>query len=113
MAAVFLALAIAAEVVATTFLRVASAPDGRWWHYAIVIGGYIIAFASLGRSLAAGMPLAVGYAIWAALGVALVAMISWLVFKEPLTLVQIGGLAMVLGGVLLLELGGRHGAAEH
>jgi small multidrug resistance pump len=40
--------------------------------------------------------------------VVLVVVISWLLFKESLTLLQVGGMVLVVGGVALLELGGRH-----
>ena len=36
---------------------------------------------------------------------------SWLVFMESLTLLQIIGMGLVIGGVVLLELGSRHEAA--
>ena len=41
-------------------------------------------------------------------GVVAVAVISWLVFHESLTWQQIAGMVLVIGGVGLLELGGRH-----
>ncbi|ROS62007.1 small multidrug resistance pump [Frigoribacterium sp. PhB160] len=106
----FLALAIVGEVVATSFLKVTSGPDARWYHYAVVVGGYVFAFTMLAQSLGRGVPLGIAYAVWAGVGVVLVALISWLVFKEPLTLLQLGGIVLVIGGVTMLELGGRHDA---
>jgi small multidrug resistance pump len=64
----------------------------------------------LSQTLRAGVPLGIAYAIWAGVGVVLVALISWLVFRETLTLVQLAGIVLVIGGVTLLELGGRHPA---
>jgi small multidrug resistance pump len=52
--------------------------------------------------------LLIGYAIWAAVGVALIALISWVFFKESLTWVQVIGIVFVIAGVGLLELGGKH-----
>lgn len=104
----FLALAIAAEVVATAFLKLTSGENTRWWAYAVVIVGYVASFAALSRALALGVPLGVAYALWSAIGVVLIVLISWLFFKETLTWVQIAGLVLVIGGVGLLELGGRH-----
>lgn len=106
----FLSLAIVSEVVATTFLRVVSGPNAPWWPYIVVVVGYVLAFVMLAQSLKAGIPLGIAYAIWAGVGVVLVALISWLVFREPLTLVQIGGIVLVIAGVGLLELGGRPSA---
>ena len=42
------------------------------------------------------------------MGVVLVVVISWLVFHESLTWMQIAGIVLVIGGVGLLELGGKH-----
>ena len=106
----FLALAIVGEVVATSFLKVTSGPVARCYHYAVVVGGYVFAFTMLAQSLGRGVPLGIAYAVWAGVGVVLVALISWLVFKEPLTLLQLGGIVLVIGGVTMLELGGRHDA---
>ncbi|MBG6107616.1 multidrug efflux SMR transporter [Frigoribacterium sp. CG_9.8] len=105
----FLAGAIVAEVIATTALKFATG-DGanRILAYAIVTLGYIAAFAMLSQSLTQGVPLGIAYAIWAGVGVVLVVVISWIFFKEPLTLVQIGGMVLVIGGVAMLELGGKH-----
>ena len=51
------------------------------------------------------MPVGVAYGIWSASGVALTAVLAALVFRDPLT-VRIGlGIAAVIGGVLLVELG--------
>ncbi|GAA4265101.1 multidrug efflux SMR transporter [Frondihabitans peucedani] len=106
----FLALAIASEVVATTFLRVVSGPNAPWWPYIVVAVGYVLSFVMLSQTLRAGVPLGIAYAVWAGVGVVLVALISWLVFHEPLTLLQIGGVVLVIAGVGLLELGGARPA---
>ncbi|MEO7123121.1 MAG: multidrug efflux SMR transporter [Lacisediminihabitans sp.] len=104
---IFLALAIAAEVVATAFLKLASGENARWWDYAVVIVGYVASFAALSRALALNVPLGIAYAIWAAVGVVVIVLISWLFFNESLSWVQIIGLVLVIGGVGLLELGGQ------
>src|SRR5690606_14547778 len=92
---VFLAIAIAGEVVATSFLKLTTAEKPQWWAYVIVVVGYLLAFWMLSLSLGRGVPLGIAYAIWAGVGVVLVALISWLVFKEGLTLAQIIGMALV------------------
>lgn len=104
----FLALAIAAEVVATTFLGFTSGENSKWWAYIVVTVGYVASFAALAQSLARGVPLGVAYAVWSAIGVVLIVAISWLFFRESLTWVQIVGLVLIIGGVGLLELGGKH-----
>ncbi|MEO8093984.1 MAG: multidrug efflux SMR transporter [Pseudolysinimonas sp.] len=103
----YLAIAIVGEVIATSFLKLTSGERAVWWAYPIVAVGYGLSFWMLAMALAARVPLGIAYAIWAAVGVVLVAAISWVVFKESLTLLQILGMGLVIGGVVLLELGGR------
>lgn len=104
----FLALSIVGEVIATTFLKFTSGERAVWWAYPIVVVGYIFAFTMLSQTLSRGVPLGIAYAIWAGVGVVLVAIISWLAFGETLTWQQLAGMALVVGGVVLLELGGKH-----
>jgi small multidrug resistance pump len=104
----FLAGAIIAEVIATTALKFTTGDGNKVVPYILVAVGYIGAFVLLSQSLTKGVPLGIAYAIWAGVGVVLVVVISWLLFKESLTLLQVGGIVLVVGGVALLELGGRH-----
>jgi small multidrug resistance pump len=104
----YLAAAIVSEVVATSFLKFASGPKNVWWAYIIVGVGYILSFVLLSITLRSGVPLGIAYAIWAGVGVIAVAIISWVVFHESLTWQQIVGMVLVIGGVGLLELGGKH-----
>ena len=101
-----LVFAIATEVGATTALRMA-VDRNKWWNLAAAIG-YIVSFALLAHTLANGMPLGVAYGIWSASGVAIAAVISRFVFKEPLTLVMSVGIALIALGVILIEVGGSH-----
>jgi small multidrug resistance pump len=102
-----LALAIAAELFATMSLR---ASDGftRLSPSAGAVIGYAAAFWLLSLVLVRGVPVGVAYAIWAAVGVAAVAALGWWLFDERLTLVQGGGLLLIVVGVVALELGGAH-----
>ena len=104
----FLAVAIVAEVVATLFLRVASLEGSKWWAYIIVAAGYVLAFVMLSFTLSNGVPLPIAYAVWAGAGVVLVVLVSWIAFGETLTWQQLIGMALVIGGVVLLEAGGGH-----
>lgn len=105
---IYLALAIVAEVIATTFLKLTSGEKAVWWAYPIVVVGYIGAFVLLAFSLQRDVPLGIAYALWAGIGVVLVAIISWVVFHESLTWAQVAGMVLVIAGVTLLELGGKH-----
>ncbi|PRC43243.1 QacE family quaternary ammonium compound efflux SMR transporter [Mycobacterium sp. ITM-2017-0098] len=98
--------AIGCEVTATLALRVAA--RGRTAFYGIVLVGYVVAFTLLWASLRQGMPLGIAYGIWAAAGVALTAIASRLLFREPLTRTMIGGMTLIIVGVLLVEFGAHH-----
>lgn len=98
----YLVGAIIFEVFGTISLRLAV--DKKRW-YVGVVAGYIIAFSLLAVTLANGLPLGVAYGIWAAAGVALTAILSKVFFNEPLTRVMIFGIVLIIGGVLLIEIG--------
>ena len=104
---VFLAGAIASEVVATLSLR-ASEGFSRLGFSAVVVVGYVVAFVLLSLTLTRGVPLGVAYGIWAAVGVAAVAVLSIPLFGEGLSAIQVGGLVLVVVGVVALEAGGSH-----
>ena len=101
-----LAGAVVCEVVATLCLRMA--PTGRRIWYAPVAVGYLIAFVMLSITLNEGLGLGVAYGIWAAAGVALTAIASKYLFGEPFTKVMAGGIALIIAGVLMIELGAAH-----
>jgi small multidrug resistance pump len=105
---IFLAIAIVGEVIATSFLKLTTGDKAQWWAYIVVVVGYLLAFSMLSLSLGRGVPLGIAYAIWAGVGVVIVAIVSWLVFNETLSPLQIGGMALVIAGVTMLELGGKH-----
>lgn len=99
---ILLAAAIATEVAASLSLKAAQTEP---WFFVLVVLGYVSAFACLSLALRRGMPLGVAYGIWAAAGVALTALLSAAIFGEPLTPLMLGGIALVIVGVLCVELG--------
>ena len=96
--------AVVSEVSATLALRQALEQPG---FYAVVGIGYALAFILLSLTLKAGMPLGVAYGLWGAVGVALTAVLSMLVFGEPITVLVALGIALIMAGVLLVELGAQ------
>ncbi|ANY06315.1 DMT family transporter [Pseudonocardia sp. HH130630-07] len=102
----WLALAVGAEVTATLSLR-ASNGFSRLLPSLVTVAGYGTAFWALSQALTRGMALGVAYGVWAAVGVALVAVIGALFLGESLSWVQAGGIVLVICGVLALELGGN------
>lgn len=108
MAWVYLIAAILTEVSASLALQAAVLPGAakRAYGWYLVVGvGYVAAFAMLSLSLGEGMPLGVAYGIWTAVGVALTAILGKAIFKHPFTWVMALGVALIAGGVLLIELG--------
>ncbi len=107
----FLALAIALEVTATLSLKGAIDAPGL---YAVVAIGYLGSFYALSLVLRAGMSLGVAYGIWGASGVALTAVLSAILFGEPITLLMGLGILVIIAGVLCVELGSQsaHKKAE-
>lgn len=101
---VLLGCAIATEVAATLSLKAALEAPAL---YAVVVLGYLGAFALLTAVLRTGMGLGVAYGVWAAAGVALTAVLSTVVYAEPLTPLMGVGIALVVAGVLCVELGAR------
>lgn len=103
MAWVLLAVAIVTEVGATISLKLAT--DGKKVFFVPVVAGYLIAFSLLAVALTLGLPIGVAYGIWAATGVALTAILGRVLFREPLTGLMLGGIALIIAGVFLVELG--------
>lgn len=104
----FLAGAIFSEVAASLSLKAAIDTPAL---YAVVAVGYTCAFAMLALALRQGMALGVAYGIWGALGVTLTALLSAVIFGEPLTAVMGVGIALVVAGVLTVEMGAEQAAA--
>ena len=99
---VYLALAILAEVVGTTALKFSEGMT-RPLYGALVVVSYMAAFYLLGLALRS-FPLGTAYAIWAGVGVVLVAIAGAIFFRESFTVQKVVGMALVIAGVALLEL---------
>lgn len=106
----FLAGAIAFEVTGSLSLKAALDAPG---FFALAAAGYIGAFVLLAGALRRGMPLGVGYGIWGAAGVAVTAIFSAIIFGEPLTALMTIGIAVIIGGVLCVELGSQAATKKH
>ncbi len=96
----FLAIAIVSEVIGTSALK---ASDGftRLWPSLIVVGGYGTAFYFLALSLRV-LPVGIAYAVWASVGMVLIALIGWLMFNERLDVWALIGIILISAGVVLL-----------
>lgn len=99
---IYLAVAIVAEVVATSALK-ASSGFSRPGPTMLVVAGYGIAFYCLSLTLKT-LPVGIAYAVWSGLGIVLVALVSWLLYEQKLDLPAIVGMALIISGVLVLNL---------
>ncbi len=98
----YLGVAIVSEVVATSALKAAEGFT-RPLPSLVVVVGYGIAFYCLSVVLRT-LPLGVTYAIWSGVGVALVALVGWLVYGQSLDLAVVIGLTLIVAGVIVLNL---------
>jgi small multidrug resistance pump len=99
------AAAIGSEVAATLALK--AALDHPAW-YALVVAGYVAAFLFLAVCLRLGMKIGVAYGVWGAGGVTVTAVLSAVIYGEPLTALMGLGIALIIAGVLTVELGSQH-----
>ncbi|MBS44056.1 MAG: ligand-binding protein SH3 [Nocardioides sp.] len=103
---VFLLLAIVGEVVGTSLLR---ATDGftRLLPTAAVAAAYTASFYCLSR-VVRELPVGITYAIWAGLGTVLIVLIGVTFLGERITVSTAVGVALVIAGVVVLNLSGAH-----
>ncbi|MFF3752276.1 DMT family transporter [Streptomyces sp. NPDC002018] len=101
-----LAAAIAAEVAGTTAMKY-SEGFTRLWPSLITVAGYLLAFTLLAQTLKT-LSVGTAYAIWAGAGTAAIAVIGMLFMDESASAVRLTGIALVIAGVVVLNLGGAH-----
>lgn len=93
--------AIGLEVVGTTLLQ-QSQQFSRPWPTAGMAVCYGLAFYLLSVALKQ-MPVGIAYAIWSGLGVVAISVIGAVVFRQRLDLPAVAGLAMIVGGVMIIN----------
>jgi small multidrug resistance pump len=97
----FLSIAIISEVVATSALK-SSNGFSQFWPSLVVVAGYAAAFFFLSLTLRT-IPVGVAYAIWSGAGIVLITVIGWLVLGQALDAPAIVGLALIIMGVVILN----------
>ncbi len=102
MAYFFLFLAIVSEVLGTTALT-ASEQFTKPLPSVLTVLGYGLAFYCFSFSLKA-IPVGVAYAIWGGVGIVLVTLIGFFYFKQRLDLPALAGIALIVIGVLVMQL---------
>lgn len=101
----YLFAAIICEVIATSALKAAEG-FSRFWPSAVVVVGYGLAFYCLSLSLRS-IPVGVAYALWSGIGIVLVSLAGWVIYRQSLDLPAIAGMALIVAGVLIINLFSR------
>lgn len=100
-----LAAAIVAEVLATSALKASNGLHD--WRYAVTaLVGYGVAFSLLALTLRT-IPVGIAYALWSGVGIALITAVGWWRFGERPDAAALLGFALIVAGVLVLQLGSR------
>lgn len=101
----YLAIAIVTEVIATSALK-ATAGFTRFVPAIIVVLGYGVSFYFLALTLRT-VPVGLTYAIWSGVGIVLISFIGFAVYRQTLDAAAIAGIALIVAGVLVINLFSR------
>ena len=101
----WLTAAIVAEVIATSCLK-PSMGFTKLVPSIVVVVGYVFAFYFLSLTLKT-IPVGVAYAVWAGVGIVLIASVGWLVFGQKLNMPTLLGMGLIIAGVMLINLYGK------
>ena len=101
-------IAIVAEVIATSALK---SSEGFTKPIAsiVVVLGYMIAFYCLSLTLKT-IPVGIAYAVWSGVGIVLITTVAWFVFDQKLDVWGIIGIALIMSGVLVVNLLSKTGS---
>ena len=98
----FLGLAIVVEVIGTTALK-ATENFTRLGPSVLTVACYAASVYLLTFSLKV-LPTGIAYAIWSGVGIVLISIVSWVVYKQRLDLPALVGLGLIIAGVLVINL---------
>jgi len=101
MAYIYLAIAIIAEVVATSALK-ASAEFTRLFPSLLVLVGYGVAFYFMTLVLRT-IPVGITYAVWSGVGIVLIAVVGALFYKQIPDIPAIIGMGLIISGVVVIH----------
>ena len=93
--------AVIAETIGTTALY-ASQQFTRLWPSLLVVASYAISFYLLSMTLK-WFPVGIMYAFWSGMGIVLIALFGFLVYGQRLDWPAIIGLAMIVGGIVVIH----------
>ncbi len=99
---IYMTLAILMEVCGTTSMKL-SAGFTRLIPSVLIFIFYGLAFTMLTLALKK-LDVSIAYAVWSGLGTAVIAIIGFVVFREPITLVKVISLTLIILGVIGLRI---------
>ena len=102
MAYVYLAIAIVAEVIATSAIK-ASQEFTQLIPSILVIVGYGVAFYFMALTLRT-IPVGITYAIWSGIGIVLVAVVAAVIYKQVPDVPAMLGMGLIIAGVVVIQL---------
>lgn len=102
-----LGIAIVAETVATSALK-SSEGFTKLLPSVVVVIGYAVAFYFLSITLKE-IPVGIAYAIWSGVGITLISLTGWLVFGQKLDAPAILGMALIVAGVVIMNVFSKAG----
>lgn len=97
----YLAIAIIAEVFATSALK-ASEQFSKPIPSIIVVVGYLVAFYFLSLTLKT-IPVGIAYALWSGVGIVLVSGAGYFLYKQTLDLPALLGIGLIIIGVIVIN----------
>ncbi|MDX2374853.1 multidrug efflux SMR transporter [Psychrobacter sp. PP-21] len=98
----YLTIAIIFEVIGTTFLM--KSEQFTRLVPTIMMGAlYTVSFYLLAQTLKT-IPLGIAYALWGGLGIVLTSLVGVVLFKQTLDTAAVVGIAMIVGGVVVMNL---------
>jgi len=98
----FLIMAVFAETIGTSSIQ-DSQQFTRLWPSVLAFISFAFAFYFLSLTLKV-LPVGIMYAMWSGLGIVFIAIIGWVYFGQKLDLAAIFGMALILAGIVVINL---------
>ncbi|AMS42748.1 SMR family transporter [Aminobacter sp. NyZ550] len=99
---IYLIVAVAFEVVATSALKETNGFT-RLWPSVVALAGYACAFYFLSLVLRQ-VPVGIVYAMWCGAGIVFITAIAWIWFRQTLDLPALLGIGLIMAGVIVINL---------
>jgi len=101
MSYLYLAIAIVAEVIATSVMKLSDGFTKPVTSFVTALG-YLVAFYFLSLTLRT-VPTGVAYAIWSGVGIVLITAVAWVFQGQRLDMPALAGIALIVAGVVVMN----------